>query len=77
MTTFHAVTNVNFTFPNCDVTMDCAIVDVVDDCIVEETEKIHLRLFELPGQDPRVKVGGGDSLIEIRDDDCKITWCIV
>ena len=72
------VTNVNFTFPNCDVTLDCTMVDVVDDCIIEEREEIDLRLFELPGQDPRVKVGAGKSLIEINDDtDCKITWCIL
>ena len=69
------VTNTNFTFEPCD-TMDCIIVELINDCIIEDTEEINLRLFELPGQDPRVRVGGGDSVIEIIDNDCKIV-CIL
>ena len=68
------MTNVNFTFERCD-TMDCIIVELINDCIVEETEEINIRLFELPGQDPRVRIGGGNSVIEIIDNDSKIA-CI-
>ena len=69
------VTNAYFTFELCD-TIDCIIVELINDCIIEDTEEINLRLSELPGQDPRVKIGGGDSVIEIIDNDCKIA-CIL
>ena len=70
------VTNTNFTFEPCGDTIDCLVVELINDCIIEDTEEINLRLFELPGQDPRVRVGGGDSVIEIIDNDCKIV-CIL
>ena len=67
------VTNANFTFERCD-TMDCIIVELINDCILEETEEIDLRLIELPGQYyDRVLIGGGDSTIEINNNNCKIT----
>ena len=42
-------------------------MEIVDDCVLEETEQFSLRLTELPGQSNRVKVGARDSEIEITD----------
>ena len=51
------------------------MVEIVDDCVLEETEQFNLLLSEIPGQNDRVKVGAGDSEIEITDDDGK-TICM-
>ena len=53
-------------FGPCD-NVQCTVVEIVDDCVLEETELFNLRLTELPGQNDRVKVGARDSEIEITD----------
>ena len=53
-------------FGPCD-NVQCTLVEIVDDCVLEETEQFSLRLTELPGQSNRVKVGARDSEIEITD----------
>ena len=62
-------------FGPCD-NVQCTVVEIVDDCVLEETEQFNLRLSELPGQNDRVKVVTGDSEIEITDDDGKTIICM-
>ena len=65
------ISNALFSFGPCD-TISCLTVDLLDDCILEEREELHLILSETPGLDSRVKLRAGTSLIEITDNDRKI-----
>ena len=71
---FVPVSNAVLHFEPCD-NVQCTVVEIVDDCVLEETEQFNLRLSEIPGQNDRVRVGAGDSEIEITDNDGK-TICM-
>ena len=52
-------------------------MEIVDDCVLEETEYFYLRLSEIYGLNDRVKVGTGDSKIDVTDTDGKTIYTSV
>ena len=82
---FLPITEGVFQFSSCQ-NLQCTVVDILDDCVLEETEEFYLHLHELADQNTTVRIGAGDTKIEITDTDgishtarlsMVLTWCIL
>ena len=56
----------------------CLDIEIVDDCRVEELkERFEVLMHRTPGLLSRIKLDVADSLVNIKDDDRKIFYCIL
>ena len=60
--------NTVLSFAACE-TVKCLDVELLDDCVLEDTETFKMMLSTVSGQDERIKLGAGGADVVINDDD--------